>query len=159
MTLTMSLIVDRPADALPMTTRPWRVQQRKRAKARGLASGESSPDSTARSRDKPEYAPFLDTGDHIIVINAEKIVLTGNKEQDKAYFRHTGYPGGIRESRAGKVRETHPERLIESAVRGMLPKNRLGRAQFKKLKVYKGSRHPHEAQKPAPLALKTRVPR
>ena len=110
-------------------------------------------------KDKPEYAPFLDTGDHIIVINAEKIVLTGNKEQDKAYFRHTGYPGGIRESRAGKVRETHPERLIESAVRGMLPKNHLGRAQFKKLKVYKGSRHPHEAQKPAPLALKTRVPR
>ena len=110
-------------------------------------------------KDKPEYAPFLDTGDFVIVVNAEKVVLTGNKELDKTYYRHTGYPGGIRESRAGKLREKYPERILEAAVRGMLPKNRVGRAQFKKLKVYKGSQHPHEAQKPAPLELKTRVPR
>jgi large subunit ribosomal protein L13 len=115
--------------------------------------------SVLTGKDKPEYAPFLDTGDHVIVINADKIVLTGNKEQDKTYYRHTGYPGGIRESRPGKLRQTFPERIIEAAVRGMLPKNRLGRAQYKKLKVYRGSEHPHEAQKPSPLELKTRVPR
>lgn len=115
--------------------------------------------SVLTGKDKPEYAPFLDTGDHVIVVNADKVVLTGNKEQDKAYYRHTGYPGGIRESRAGKLRETFPERIIEAAVRGMLPKNRLGRAQYKKLKVYRGSEHPHEAQKPSTLELKTRVPR
>ena len=110
-------------------------------------------------KDKPTFAPFLDTGDHVIVVNAEKVVLTGNKEQNKTYYRHTGYPGGIRESRPEKLRQTHPERIIEAAVRGMLPKNRVGRAQFKKLKVYRGSKHPHEAQKPVPLELKTRVPR
>jgi large subunit ribosomal protein L13 len=110
-------------------------------------------------KDKPQYATFLDTGDHVIVINADKIVLTGKKEQDKAYYRHTGYPGGIRETRVEKMRATFPERIIEAAVRGMLPKNRLGRAQYKKLKVYRGSEHPHEAQKPTPLELKTRVPR
>lgn len=109
-------------------------------------------------KDKPHYAPFLDTGDHVIVINAEKVVLTGTKELDKTYFRYTGFPGGIREAKASDVREKHPERLIESAVRGMLPKNRVGRAQFKKLKVYTGGEHPHEAQKPAPLELKTRRP-
>ena len=110
-------------------------------------------------KDKPTFAPFLDTGDHVIVVNAEKVVLTGNKEEDKTYYRHTGYPGGIRESRASKIREAHPERLIEAAVRGMLPKNRVGRAQFKKLKVYRGSEHPHQAQKPVALEMKTRVPR
>ena len=136
--------------------RAWHVVD---AKGQVLGRLASRIASVLTGKDKPEYAPFLDTGDHIIVINAEKIILTGNKEEDKAYFRHTGYPGGIRETRAGKVRDTHPERLIESAVRGMLPKNKLGRAQFKKLKVYKGSQHPHEAQKPAPLVLKTRVPR
>jgi large subunit ribosomal protein L13 len=110
-------------------------------------------------KDKPGYAPFVDTGDHVIVINAEKIVLTGGKEQKKTYYRHTGYPGGIRESRPETIRDKHPERLIEAAVRGMLPKNRVGRAQLKKLKVYTGSEHPHQAQKPAPLELKTRLPR
>jgi len=110
-------------------------------------------------KDKPSYAPFLDTGDHVIVINAKKVILTGNKERDKVYFRHTGYPGGIRDSRAEEVRTQHPERLIEAAVRGMLPKNRVGRAQFKKLKVYPGAEHPHEAQQPTPLELRTRAPR
>ena len=110
-------------------------------------------------KDKPGYAPFLDTGDYVIVVNADKVVLTGKKEQDKRYFRHSGYPGGIREARAEEVRAKHPERLIEAAVRGMLPKNRMGRAQFRKLKVYQGAEHPHAAQKPAPLELRTRVPR
>lgn len=110
-------------------------------------------------KDKAGYAPFIDTGDHVIVINAEKVVLTGKKEQDKVYVRHSGYPGGIREARAEEVRTKHPERLVEAAVRGMLPKNRIGRAQFRKLKVYRGSKHPHEAQKPTPLELRTRVPR
>lgn len=105
---------------------------------------------------KPTYVPFLDTGDHVIVVNAEKIALTGEKEEVKAYFRHSGFPGGIRETRARNVRAKHPERLIEDAVRGMLPKNRLGRAQFKKLKVYRGPQHPHEAQLPVKLELRTR---
>jgi large subunit ribosomal protein L13 len=105
---------------------------------------------------KPTYVPFLDTGDHVIVVNADKIALTGEKERVKAYFQHSGYPGGIRETRAREVRAQHPERLIEEAVRGMLPKNKLGRAQFKKLKVYRGPQHPHEAQQPAKLGLRTR---
>lgn len=105
---------------------------------------------------KPTYVPFLDTGDHVIVVNAEKVLLTGEKEEVKAYFRHSGFPGGIRETRARELRTQHPERLIEEAVRGMLPKNRLGRAQFKKLKVYRGPQHPHQAQQPAKLDLHTR---
>ena len=102
-------------------------------------------------KEKPTYAPFLDTGDHVIVINAEKVRLTGAKETGKHYYRHSGYPGGIREKRAEEVRGKHPERLIESAVRGMLPKNKLGRAQYKKLKVYSGPNHPHQAQQPQQL--------
>jgi large subunit ribosomal protein L13 len=110
-------------------------------------------------KDKPDWAPFLDTGDHVIVVNAEKVVLTGAKELDKAYFRFSGYPGGIRRTAAGDMRASFPERLIEEAVRGMLPKNRLGRAQFRKLKVYRGASHPHDAQKPSKLEVKTRVAR
>ena len=110
-------------------------------------------------KDKPTYTPFLDTGDHVVVVNAEKVVLTGSKELNKIYFRHTGYPGGIRQARVEELRAKRPERLIEAAVRGMLPKNRLGRAQFKKLKVYQGGKHPHEAQQPSSLELATRVPR
>ena len=102
-------------------------------------------------KDKPIYAPFLDTGDHVIVINAERVRLTGSKETGKHYYRHSGYPGGIREQRAEEVRAKHPERLVEAAVRGMLPKNKLGRAQYRKLKVYAGPEHPHEAQQPKPL--------
>jgi len=108
-------------------------------------------------KEKPTYAPFLDTGDHVIVINAEKVRLTGAKERDKTYYHHSGYPGGIRRSPAGYVRARQPERLVEAAVRGMLPKNRLGRAQFRKLKVYAGSEHPHQAQQPQPLSPDTRV--
>ncbi|MGD8816698.1 MAG: 50S ribosomal protein L13 [Acidobacteriota bacterium] len=102
---------------------------------------------------KPGYTPFLDVGDHVVVINADKIVLTGNKMHDKVYHRHTGYPGGIKDARARRVLREHPERLIESAVRGMLPKTKLGRQMFTKLRVYAGAEHPHEAQQPQPYSL------
>ncbi len=109
-------------------------------------------------KNKPIFTPFLDTGDHIIVVNASKVLLTGKKEKGKLYSRHSGYPGGIKQVSAGKLRAKHPTRLIEQAVRGMLPKNRLGRAQFKKLKVYAGPEHPHQAQQPQPLEPVEKVP-
>ncbi len=99
-------------------------------------------------KNKPTYTPFLDTGDHVIILNAEKVVLTGRKEQDKMYRHHTGYPGGLKERAARFVRVEKPERMIEEAVWGMLPKNRLGRKMLKKLKVYRGVNHPHQAQLP-----------
>lgn len=102
---------------------------------------------------KPTYTPFLDTGDHVVVVNADQVVLTGAKEEGKLYRRHTGYLGGLKTSAAKDVREKHPERLVEEAVRGMLPKTKLGRAMFHKLKVYKGGKHPHQAQKPEPLTV------
>ena len=108
---------------------------------------------------KPSYTPFLDTGDHVIVINAEKVHLTGRKEEDKVYRRHSGFMGGLRETAAGKMRQKHPTRLIEEAVKGMLPKTKLGRAMFGKLKVYSGPDHPHRAQKPQPLQIKNRSTR
>lgn len=104
-------------------------------------------------KDKPVYTPFLDTGDHVIVINAEKIKLTGNKLKDKKYYHHTGYPGGLKEISAGALLEKHPDRLVRDAIFGMLPKTKLGRSMRKKLKVYKGPDHPHQAQQPTALAL------
>lgn len=106
-----------------------------------------------RGKHKPEYTPHVDTGDYIIVINAEKVRVTGNKENDKVYWRHSGYPGGIRGTNVATLRETHPERIIENAVKGMLPRNPLGRAMYRKLKVYAGSEHPHAAQQPTTLEL------
>jgi large subunit ribosomal protein L13 len=97
---------------------------------------------------KPTYAPHMDVGDFVVVINAEQTVLTGRKEDQKVYYRHTGRPGSLRSRTAREVRERFPARLIEFAVRGMLPKNRLGRKQWKKLKVYAGTEHPHQAQQP-----------
>ncbi len=108
-------------------------------------------------KNKPAYSPSLDNGDFVVVINAEKALLTGRKEQDKMYRRHTGFPGGLRETNAADMRAKHPEKLIEEAVRGMLPKNSLGRKQFKKLKVYGGAAHPHEAQRPKTLKLAARA--
>ena len=99
---------------------------------------------------KPMYTPFLDCGDHVVVINAEKVVLTGNKMDDKIYYRHTGYPGGIKEARARRVMREHPTRILQSAVRGMVPKTKLGRQMLTKLRVYAGPEHPHEAQQPQP---------
>ncbi len=101
---------------------------------------------------KAIYTPFLDVGDHVVIVNADKIVLTGNKMDDKVYYRHTGYPGGIKEARARRVMREHPTRLIESAVRGMVPKTKLGRQMFTKLRVYAGPEHPHEAQQPKPYS-------
>ncbi len=103
---------------------------------------------------KAIYTPFLDTGDHVIVINAAKVSVSGRKESDKLYQHHTGYLGGLREATVSEVRAKHPERLIEEAVRGMLPKTKLGRAMFGKLKVYAGDQHPHQAQLPQPVAIK-----
>ncbi len=102
---------------------------------------------------KPDYTPFLKTGDHVVVVNAEKVKLTGAKETDKLYWRHSGYPGGIRNVSAGQIREKHPERLVEYAVQRMLPKNKLGRQLASRLKVYAGAEHPHEAQNPTALEI------
>jgi large subunit ribosomal protein L13 len=104
-------------------------------------------------KDKPIYTPFLDTGDHVIIINAEKVKLTGKKLTDKMYRHHTGYPGGLRETAAGVLLSKDPGKLVREAVIGMLPKTKLGRAMRKKLKVYKGPQHPHQAQQPKPLAI------
>jgi large subunit ribosomal protein L13 len=103
---------------------------------------------------KPSYTPFLDTGDHVIVVNAEKVRVTGRKEEDKMYRHFTGYPGGLVEMSLKRVRSERPVRLVEDAIRGMLPKTKLGKQMFRKLKVYAGDRHPHAAQKPAALAVK-----
>ncbi|MGR9114663.1 MAG: 50S ribosomal protein L13 [Gammaproteobacteria bacterium] len=106
-----------------------------------------------RGKHKPEYTPHVDTGDYIIVVNAEKIGVTGNKEKDKVYYRHTGYIGNMKSTSLGKLRQTFPERILTTAVQGMLPKNPLGRAMFKKLKVYAGPEHTHQAQQPKVLEL------
>jgi large subunit ribosomal protein L13 len=103
---------------------------------------------------KPTFTPFLDTGDHVIVINASKVHLTGRKESDKLYRHHTLYLGGLKSTAAGDVRKKHPTRIVEEAVRGMLPKTKLGRAMFHKLKVHAGDVHPHQAQKPKSVTLK-----
>ncbi|MCG1010387.1 50S ribosomal protein L13 [Salinicoccus sp. ID82-1] len=110
--------------------------------------------SILRGKNKPTYTPHVDTGDNVIIINAGKIEMTGNKAQDKIYYRHTGHPGGIRSISAGELREKNPVRLLENSIKGMLPKNRLGRAQGKKLHVYAASEHPHEAQKPENYELR-----
>jgi large subunit ribosomal protein L13 len=104
-------------------------------------------------KDKPIYTPFLDTGDHVIIINADKVRLTGKKLTDKMYRRHTGYPGGLKETAAGDLLSKNPGKLVREAVIGMLPKSKLGRAMRKKLKVYAGPQHPHQAQQPTVLAL------
>ncbi|MBK6452080.1 MAG: 50S ribosomal protein L13 [Proteobacteria bacterium] len=106
-----------------------------------------------RGKHKPQYTPHVDTGDHIIVINAEKIAVTGNKLTDKVYYWHTGAIGGIKSRTLDKMLEQHPERAIEFAVKGMLPKNPLGRAMFKKLHVVTGEKHPHTAQQPGAIDI------
>ena len=106
-----------------------------------------------RGKHKPEYTPHVDTGDHIIVVNADKIHVTGNKLEDKTYYWHTGAIGGIKSRTLDKMLAMHPERVIEMAVKGMLPKNPLGRAMFKKLHVFAGVKHPHTAQQPKPLDI------
>ena len=106
-----------------------------------------------KGKNKPTYTPHVDTGDFVIVVNADKIRLTGNKAEKKAYFHHSGYPGGLKEVSYQRMLERHPERVLEKAVKGMLPKNTLGRAMNRKLKVYAGPEHPHQAQKPRQITL------
>lgn len=106
-----------------------------------------------RGKHRPDYTPHVDTGDFVVVINAEQIRVTGNKPDGKMYHRHTGYPGGLKSMSFNKLRERHPTRAIELAVKGMLPKNPLGRAMFRKLKVYSGDEHPHAAQQPQVVEL------
>lgn len=106
-----------------------------------------------RGKGKATWSPHLDGGDFVVVINAEKVVLTGKKLTDKVYYRHSGYPGGIRATTPEKLLKQHPTRILEQAVRGMLPKNKLGADLFRKLKVYAGPKHPHAAQKPQAMAL------
>ena len=107
-----------------------------------------------RGKHKPSYSPHLDTGDHVIVVNANKVVLTGNKLLEKKYHRHSGYPGGLTSVPYSKLMAERPDIAVEKAVKGMLPSNRLGRAMIKKLKVYSGGEHPHGAQSPKPLDIK-----
>ncbi len=102
---------------------------------------------------KPSYTPFLDTGDHVIVINADKVRLTGKKEEQKVYRTHSGYPGGLKEIGAAKMRQVRPVKIVEEAIAGMLPKTKLGKQMYRKLKVYAGSRHPHQAQQPTAATL------
>ena len=106
-----------------------------------------------QGKHKASYTPFIDTGDHVVVVNAAKVKLTGRKEDQKIYRQHSGYEGGLREERARVVRQRKPERLVEEAVRGMLPKTKLGDAMYRKLKVYAGPDHPHSAQKPSKLEV------
>ncbi len=110
-----------------------------------------------RGKHKPTYAPHMDGGDFIVVINAAKVAVTGNKAVQKRYYRHSGYPGGIRELSFEQMRDRFPDRVIQGAVKGMLPKNKLGRQMLSKLKVYAGPEHPHGAQKPQPLEIGKKV--
>lgn len=106
-----------------------------------------------RGKHKAEYTPHVDTGDYIVVVNADKVRVTGNKTTDKIYYRHSGYPGGIKSVNFQKLRDTYPDRIIEKAVKGMMPRNSLGRAMLRKLKVYAGPEHPHSAQQPELLEI------
>jgi large subunit ribosomal protein L13 len=106
-----------------------------------------------RGKHKPEFTPHVDTGDYIVVVNAEKVKVTGKKTSDKMYYHHTGYPGGIKSISFEKLRDKAPERIIQKAVKGMMPRTRLGRAMLSKLKIYAGAEHPHTAQQPVELNL------
>lgn len=106
-----------------------------------------------RGKHKPTFAPHMDTGDFVVIINAEKIAVSGNKREGKFLYRHSGFPGGLRKRTVGEMIEKYPEKLVEKAIQGMLPKNRLGRAQAKKLKVYAGPEHPHAAQQPTAFEI------
>jgi large subunit ribosomal protein L13 len=130
-------------------TREWHVIDAEEAVLGRIASKAAK---ILMGKHKPTYTPFLDTGDHVIVVNAAKVRLTGNKEEQKLYRRHSGYPGGLTETQARKVRATRPTRMVEEAVQGMLPKSKLGKQMYRKLQVYAGPTHPHQAQKPVALA-------
>ncbi|MCB0995087.1 MAG: 50S ribosomal protein L13 [Acidimicrobiales bacterium] len=130
--------------------RTWHVVD-----AEGMVLGRLSTEVARilRGKHKPTFTPHLDTGDHVIIVNADKVVLTSGKADTKMVYRHSGYPGGIRSATYGRLLATKPEDAVRNTVRGMLPKNRLGRQMLRKLKVYAGPTHPHEAQKPVPLTI------
>lgn len=106
-----------------------------------------------RGKNKPTFTPHMDTGDYVVIINADKVLVTGKKETDKIYKRHSGYPGGLKETSLGELRAKNPEQILSHAVKGMMPKGKLGRQMFKKLKVYAGAEHPHKAQKPESMDI------
>ena len=124
--------------------------------AEGLTLGRLATQiaTVIRGKHKPSFTPHLDVGDYVIVVNAEKVHVTGNKEEQKFYYRHSGYPGGFRSTSLRDQLDKHPERVIETAVKGMLPHTNLGRDQLKKLKVFAGPNHPHAAQQPTPLEIR-----
>jgi large subunit ribosomal protein L13 len=123
------------------------------ADGRALGRVAARAASVLRGKHRPDFTPNQDAGDFVVIINAAKVMLTGKKLTDKVYHRHTGFPGGIRSTTAGKLLQTKPERVLEMAVHGMLPKNRLGRRLFNKLKVYRGNEHPHVAQQPTAMKV------
>ncbi len=131
--------------------RNWHVLD---AKEQSLGRLASQAAMILMGKTKPSFTPFLDAGDHVIVINADKAVLTGRKEEQKVYRTHSGYPGGLKETGARQMRAERPVRLIELAISGMLPKTKLGKQMYRKLKVYAGEQHPHQAQKPVAQAAK-----
>lgn len=131
--------------------RQWRVID---ADGEVLGRVASKAAMVLMGKTKPSYTPFLDTGDHVIVVNADKVRLTGRKEEQKIYRRHSGYPGGLTETSARTVRQTRPVKLVEDAIQGMLPKTKLGKQMYRKLKVYAGPKHPHQAQQPVELTVK-----
>lgn len=135
-------------------TRQWFVVD---AEGKTLGRLASVIAQTLRGKNKPVYAPHMDMGDYVIVVNAEKIAVSGKKETQKFYYRHSGYPGGFKAVALRDVGARHPERLIEAAVRGMLPRNVLGEQQLKKLRVYAGPNHPHEGNHPTELAISPRI--
>ncbi len=142
----MKTFVTKPADV----ERRWYVVD---AEGKTLGRLASQIAAVLRGKHKPIYSPSVDCGDFVIVVNAEKIAVTGQRMEKKMYYRHSGYPGGLRELTLRQQLEKHPTRPVEIAVRGMLPKNRLGRKMIKKLKVYAGPEHPHEAQQPKVMEL------
>lgn len=131
-------------------SRAWFVVD---AEGKTLGRLASAVAATLRGKNKPIFTPHVDTGDFVIVLNADKVKVTGNKETQKVYYRHSNYPGGLKATTLRDVRDRHPERIIESAVKGMLPRNTLGKQQLKKLKVFTGTSHPHAAQNPQELVL------
>ena len=137
----------KPADV----TREWLVVDADGVPLGRLASRVAQ---ILRGKHKPTFAPHIDGGDYVIVVNAEKIAVSGTKETDKRYYRHSGFPGGLTELSLGEMRERYPERIIEAAVKGMLPKTKLGRKMYGKLRVYAGPEHPHAAQDPTPLEIR-----
>jgi large subunit ribosomal protein L13 len=143
----MKTVTPSPGDI----TRAWYVVD-----AEGLPLGRMSSQIAAilRGKNKPYYVPNIDTGDYVVVINAEKVKITGTKMLSKVYEEYSGYPGGLKETPIATIMAKHPERIIQHAIKGMLPKNTLGKQMYQKLKVYAGSEHPHEAQKPEILTLK-----